>query len=70
VREFNGVLRDLSEWMKSHPKEMKAGIDAFFGAIKDVAAAANDAADAVGGWKNVIVALLALKVASWFRGIA
>ncbi|EPC3563956.1 lytic transglycosylase domain-containing protein [Klebsiella pneumoniae] len=70
VREFNGVLRDLSEWMKSHPKEMKAGIDAFFGAIKDVTAAANDAADAVGGWKNVIVALLALKVASWFRGIA
>ncbi|HEC2618757.1 TPA: lytic transglycosylase domain-containing protein [Raoultella ornithinolytica] len=69
VREFNGVLRDLSDWMKSHPKEMKAGIDAFFGAIKDVAAAANDAADAVGGWKNVIVALLALKVASWFRGI-
>lgn len=70
VREFNGVLRDLSDWMKSHPKEMKAGIDAFFGAIKDVAAAANDAADAVGGWKKVIVALLALKVASWFRGIA
>ena len=70
VREFNGVLRDLSDWMKSHPKEMKAGIDAFFGAIKDVAAAANDAADAVGGWNNVIVALLALKVASWFRGIA
>ena len=70
VREFNGVLRDLSDWMKSHPKEMKAGIDAFFGAIKDVAAAANDAADAVGGWKNVIVALLAFKVASWFRGIA
>ncbi|PLL61879.1 transglycosylase, partial [Klebsiella pneumoniae] len=70
VREFNGVLRDLSDWMKSHPKEMKAGIDAFFGAIKDVASAANDAADAVGGWKNVIVALLALKVASWFRGIA
>ncbi|HIH9438282.1 TPA: lytic transglycosylase domain-containing protein [Klebsiella variicola subsp. variicola] len=70
VREFNGVLRDLSDWMKSHPKEMKAGIDAFFGAIKDVAAAANDSADAVGGWKNVIVALLALKVASWFRGIA
>lgn len=70
VREFNGLLRDLSDWMKSHPKEMKAGIDAFFGAIKDVAAAANDAADAVGGWKNVIVALLAFKVASWFRGIA
>lgn len=70
VRDFNVVLRDLSNWMKSHPKEMKAGIDAFFGAIKDVAAAANDAADAVGGWKNVIVALLALKVASWFRGIA
>ncbi|MGU3624140.1 lytic transglycosylase domain-containing protein [Raoultella ornithinolytica] len=70
VREFNGVLRDLSDWMKSHPKEMKAGIDAFFGAIKDVAAAANDAADAVGEWKKVIVALLALKVASWFRGIA
>lgn len=70
VREFNGVLRDLSDWMKSHPKEMKAGIDAFFGAIKDVVSAANDAADAVGGWKDVIVALLALKVASWFRGIA
>ncbi|UVW54662.1 lytic transglycosylase domain-containing protein [Klebsiella variicola] len=70
IREFNRVLLDLSNWMKSHPKEMKAGIDTFFGAIKDVATAANDAADAVGGWNNVIVALLALKVASWFRGIA
>lgn len=70
IREFNRVLLDLSNWMKSHPEEMKAGIETFFGAIKDVATAANDAADAVGGWKNVIVALLALKVASWFRGIA
>ena len=69
VRDFNVVLRDLSNWMKSHPEEMKQKVDAFFGAIESGAKMADKAAQAVGGWENAIKLLIALKVATWVMGI-
>lgn len=69
VRDFNVVLRDLSNWMKSHPEEMKQKADAFFGAIESGAKMADKAAQAVGGWENAIKLLIALKVATWVMGI-
>ncbi|MBR8846666.1 Membrane-bound lytic murein transglycosylase D [Klebsiella variicola] len=69
VRDFNVVLRDLSNWMKSHPEEMKQKVDAFFGAIESGAKMADKAAQAVGGWENAIKLLIALKVAKWVMGI-
>ncbi|EPG8280293.1 transglycosylase SLT domain-containing protein [Klebsiella aerogenes] len=70
IRMFNNQLIELSNWMKSHPKEMKDAIDSILVALKDLIGLANKAADAVGGWNTVIMVLLGLKVASWFRGIA
>ena len=69
VRDFNVVLRDLSNWMKSHPEEMKQKVDAFFGAIESGAKMADKAAQAVGGWENAIKLLIALTVATLVMGI-
>lgn len=69
VRDFNVVLRDLSNWMKSHPEEMKQKVDAFFGAIESGANMADKAAQEVGGWENAIKLLIGLKVATWVMGI-
>lgn len=68
VREFNGVLLQLSNWMKSHPDEMRQKVESFFGAIESGAKVADNAARSVGGWENAIK-LLGLKVATWVMGI-
>ncbi|MCU6541585.1 lytic transglycosylase domain-containing protein [Klebsiella pneumoniae] len=62
VRDFNAVLRDLSNWMKSHPEEMKQKVDAFFGAIESGAKMADKAAQAVGGWENAIKIIIGASV--------
>lgn len=62
VRDFNVVLRDLSNWMKSHPEEMKQKVDAFFGAIESGAKMADKAAQAVGGWENAIKIIVGVSV--------
>lgn len=69
VREFNGVLLKLSNWMKSHPDEMRQKVEAFFGAIESGAKVADRAAKSVGGWENAIKLLIGLKVATWVMGI-
>ncbi|HBQ4101879.1 TPA: lytic transglycosylase domain-containing protein [Klebsiella pneumoniae] len=65
VREFNGVLLQLSNWMKSHPDEMRQKVESFFGAIESGAKVADNAARSVGGWENAIKLL----VATWVMGI-
>ncbi|HBV5710993.1 TPA: lytic transglycosylase domain-containing protein [Klebsiella pneumoniae] len=69
VRDFNVVLRDLSNWMKSHPEEMKQKVDAFFGAIESGAKMADKAAKAVGGWEDAIKLLIGFRVALWVSKI-
>lgn len=69
VHEFNGVLLQLSNWMKSHPDEMRQKVESFFGAIESGAKVADNAARSVGGWENAIKLLIGLKVATWVMGI-
>lgn len=69
VREFNGVLLQLSNWMKSQPDEMRQKVESFFGAIESGAKVADNAARSVGGWENAIKLLIGLKVATWVMGI-
>lgn len=69
VREFNGVLLQLSNWMKSHPDEMRQKVESFFGAIESGAKVADNAARSVGGWENAIKLLIGLNVATWVMGI-
>ncbi|HET8700172.1 MAG TPA: hypothetical protein VFL97_00695 [Nitrococcus sp.] len=65
-----GVLQRLASWIHGHQKD----IDSFFQAVtKDIeyaAAEANKLAQKMGGWRNVLIALIAIKVASWLTPIA
>lgn len=66
--EFSHWLEKLGDWMQQHPEEVNKFFTGFLGKVESIASKANEAADAVGGWKNVIIALIGLKVASWVLG--
>ncbi len=66
--EFSHWLEKLGDWMQQHPEEVSKFITGFLDKVESIASKANEAADAVGGWKNVIIALIGLKVASWALG--
>lgn len=66
--EFSHWLEKLGDWMQQHPEEVNKFITGFLDKVESIASKANEAADAVGGWKNVIIALIGLKVASWVLG--
>ncbi|EIO8739064.1 transglycosylase SLT domain-containing protein [Salmonella enterica] len=68
--EFSHWLEKLGDWMQQHPEEVNKFITGFLDKVESIASKANEAADAVGGWKNVIIALIGLKVASWALGFA
>lgn len=51
------LLTELNNWMTAHQADIIKG-------IKEFIAQANSAADAIGGWKNVLMALIGLKVLS------
>ncbi|HFW3714929.1 TPA: transglycosylase SLT domain-containing protein [Salmonella enterica subsp. enterica serovar 6,7:y:-] len=67
--EFSHWLEKLGDWMQQHPEEVNNFITGFLDKVESIASKANEAADAVGGWKNVIIALIGLKVASWVLGL-
>ncbi|EBV8346291.1 lytic transglycosylase domain-containing protein [Salmonella enterica subsp. enterica serovar Stanley] len=67
--EFSHWLEKLGDWMQQHPDEVNKFITGFLDKVESIASTANEAADAVGGWKNVIIALIGLKVASWVLGL-
>lgn len=66
--EFSHWLEKLGDWMQQHPEEVNKFITGLLDKVESIASKANEAADAVGGWKNVIIALIGLKVASWVLG--
>lgn len=63
--EFSHWLEKLGDWMQQHPEEVNKFITGFLDKVESIASKANEAADAVGGWKNVIEILIGLQVASW-----
>ncbi|EBC3783221.1 lytic transglycosylase domain-containing protein [Salmonella enterica] len=67
--EFSHWLEKLGDWMQQHREEVNNFITGFLDKVESIASKANEAADAVGGWKNVIIALIGLKVASWVLGL-
>lgn len=67
--EFSHWLEKLGDWMQQHPEEVNKFITGFLDKVESIASKANEAADAVGGWQNVIITLIGLKVASWVLGL-
>lgn len=69
LNEVLGHLQKFADWAADHKTEIKEWVDKAVVAVKEFARELNAAAEAVGGWKNVLVALVALKVASAVSGL-
>jgi hypothetical protein len=57
-------LQAMADWVADHKADISKWVDGAVTAIRSFVDEANKAADAVGGWKNVLIALAALKVLS------
>ncbi len=55
-------LEKMADWVAAHKDDISKWIDSTVSAIGDFVSALDRAAQAVGGWKNVLIALAALKV--------
>lgn len=66
--EFSHWLEKLGDWMQQHPEEVNKFITGFLDKVESVASWVNKATGEMGGWQNVIIALIGLKVASWALG--
>jgi hypothetical protein len=60
-----GYFQQLGDWVVAHKEDISRWVDEMVDAIKAFAKEADSAAESVGGWKNVLLALLALKVLSF-----
>ncbi|MGS0926161.1 lytic transglycosylase domain-containing protein, partial [Salmonella enterica] len=67
--EFSHWLEKLGDWMQQHPEEVNKFITGFLDKVESVASWVNKATGEMGGWQNVIIALIGLKVASWVLGL-
>lgn len=68
IERFNNWLSGIANWMASHPDEMKAKVDSFLSVVGNIAGVADDAAQAVGGWKNAILLLVGVGVGGKLLG--
>ncbi|KMK23095.1 hypothetical protein ABW11_21020 [Pluralibacter gergoviae] len=68
VEQFTRYLTRLADWMAQHPEEIEAAIKSFFGTVSEIARTCDDAAKAVGGWKNAILLLIGASVGGKFLG--
>lgn len=57
-------FQELATWVDGHKDQIAAWVDKTATAIGDFAKNANDAAQAVGGWKTIFEALVAIKTVS------
>lgn len=64
LEEVGVQLDKFADWAINHKDEIKQWGDDSVSAVKKFVQEADDAAQAVGGWKNVLEGLIALKVAS------
>jgi hypothetical protein len=62
-------LQAMADWVADHKADISAWVDNAVAAAQRFVEWADKAADSVGGWKNVLIALAALKVLSMSSGI-
>lgn len=62
-------LQVLADWVADHKADIAQWIDNAIAAVQRFIQWADKAAESVGGWKNVLIALAALKVLSMSSGI-
>ncbi len=57
-----GYIKQLGDWVVTHKDDITAWVNGAVKAIQSFAKEANKAAESVGGWKNVLIGLAAIKV--------
>jgi hypothetical protein len=57
-----GYIKQLGDWVVSHKDDIANWVSGAVDAIKHFTKIADDAAQAVGGWQNVLIGLAAIKV--------
>lgn len=62
-------LQKLADWVADHKADIVKWVDDAVTAVQKFIRWADKAADSVGGWKNVLIALAALKVLSMASGL-
>lgn len=62
-------LQAMADWVADHKADISRWVDDAVSSVQKFVEWANKAADSVGGWKNVLIALAALKVLSMSSGI-
>lgn len=62
-------LQQMADWVADHKADISRWVDNAVDAVKRFVEWADKGADSVGGWKNVLIALAALKVLSMSSGI-
>ncbi|QTD90831.1 phage tail tip lysozyme [Burkholderia anthina] len=60
-----GKLQNVADWVADHKADISAWVDHAVAAVQRFAEWADRAANAVGGWKAVLVALVGLKIVSF-----
>jgi hypothetical protein len=62
-------LQAMADWVADHKADIGRWVDGAVASVQKFVEWANKAAESVGGWKNVLIALAALKVLSMSSGI-
>lgn len=62
-------LERLAVWFDQHSDEVAQGVGSFIDKVIEFARVADKAAQSVGGWQNVLIALAGLKLASMTSGL-
>ena len=62
IQQFTDYLSRLADWLSTHPRETEAAVKSFFGTISEAVRVCDDAAQAVGGWKNALLILVGASV--------
>lgn len=65
-----GYLEKLADWFNGHSDEIVAALDKFVDGVIKFTTQADKAAQSVGGWQNVLIALAGLKLLSIAAGLA
>lgn len=65
ISKFLARLQEMSDWVASHQDDILRWINTSVDALKKFVDMSDEIAQSVGGWKNVLVGLIGLKVASF-----
>ncbi len=70
LEELGAQLQQVAQWAIDHKDDIKKWVDESVGTLRQLGREADSVAQAFGGWKVVFEALIALKLAGYFLGVA